>query len=95
MLTFTEKLAGHETLPRYRTSDGTVWCLSKSGRYAWPLLGRGSSFGFYDTDGARAAGQEVDRDLDRGDYRVRGAGPAWQEMYEALRSGAVPNVEMS
>lgn len=89
MLIIREKIAGHETMRQHTTSDGVIWCISRSGRYAWPLIGRGSACGPYDTDGARACGQEVDRDLERGDYRVRAAGPAWVEMYEHLRAEVV------
>jgi hypothetical protein len=79
-----EHIQGHEGYERFEAA-GVTYIISRSGRYAWPLMGRGTEFGGYDEDVARARGEEVDRDLPRDDQRVKAAGPAWKAMYEELR----------
>ena len=84
----TAKLIGNEDLARHTTSDGTEWCLSSGGRFAWPLYGPATALGTFDTTVARALGQEVDRRVKRDDYTVTNAAPGWREMYEWLRAQA-------
>jgi len=94
----TEKLAGHESmqqitisptgtwLPWGSTEAGTVYCISREGRFAWPLFGPASAYGPYDADVSRANGTEVDRTIPDSDYRVQNAGPEWRKVYDLLSS---------
>jgi hypothetical protein len=80
------KLVGHANRETITTTAGTVWCLSRTGRYAWPLWGEDTDFGPYDIDVAAARGQEVDSELPPDDYRVTHAGSEWREVYDRLRA---------
>ncbi len=75
------------------TTRGTIYVVSISGRKAYPKRDPdGKCRGNYNPrldwgpDVAAACGLLVDATLDANDYRVRGAGPEWLEVYQALRS---------
>lgn len=71
----------------YTTKGGIEYTVSRSGRYAYPRKGPAKfPADLWGAEAAQARGELVDRDIPRGDQRVRGAGPAWMEVYEHLRS---------
>lgn len=80
-------LEGSEGLEQYTTSGGVVYCISPDRKRAWPRIGPATAYGPYDTDVAAGTGQEVDISIPANDYRVRGAGSAWREVYEYLLEG--------
>lgn len=74
-------------LKQFTTKGGTVYAISECGQFAWPLVGDVNTFtGEYTCEDAEYRGHMVDRDIPSNDYRVRGAGPAWAEVYAYLRS---------